>query len=133
MTERAYMIRLPWPPTKTSPNKSGQGKWREKSEAAKSYKTTCAKECMAQAVARLTAPACSARVTYCPPSNRRIDWDNMAARCKQGFDAVAEAVGIDDGNWWPVISERGPKTKDGCVLVEIYPHVEIPFRGQING
>ena len=132
MVERAYMIRLPWPPTKTSKNGS-QGDYLGKARAAKGYKATCAKECMAQAVRPLTSPACSARVTYCPPRNGRIDWDNMAARCKQGFDAVAEAVGIDDGNWWPVISDRGPKTKGGCVLVEIYPHVEIPHRGQING
>ena len=132
MTESQYLIRLPWPPQRTSPNASGQGKWRDKAKAAKSYKATCAKECSAQAVRPLTSPACSVRVTYCPPTNNRIDWDNMASRCKQGFDAVSEAIGIDDGKWWPVISERGPKTTGGCVLVQIYPHVEVPLNGGVS-
>lgn len=63
----------------------------------------------------------SVSITYHPPRNGRIDWDNMAKRCKGGWDAIAEAIGVDDGKWWPVVSDRGDKTPGGCVLVHIKP------------
>lgn len=112
-------IRLPWPPKKTSANASRQGDWLGKSKAAKSYKHMCAALCKQQKVQRIEAEGnVAVTVTYCPPRNGRIDWDNMAGRCKQGFDAVAEAVGVDDGRWWPVTSKRGEKVQGGAVYVE---------------
>lgn len=128
---RDYLIRLPWPPAKTSKNGS-QGDYRGKARAAKTYKQACAWECKAQGVTISDAEHATVRVTYCPPRNGRHDWDNLAGRCKQGFDAVAEAVGIDDGNWWPVISERGKKTPGGCVLVHVMPHVSVAMKGVIS-
>lgn len=116
MTE--CLIRLPWPPSKTSKNGS-QGDFYGKARAAKNYKATCAKECWAQSIRHMGLDRVAVTVTYHPPTNGRIDWDNMAARCKQGFDAVAEAIGVDDGNWWPVTSQRGPKVKGGAVLVHV--------------
>lgn len=129
---RDYLIRLPWPPEKTSKNSSNQGDWRGKAKAGRAYKDACAWECKAQGIRPSSASMATVRVTYHPPTNRRVDWDNMAGRCKQGFDAVADAVGIDDGNWWPVISERGKKTPGGCVLVHVMPHVDVPMRGVIS-
>ena len=115
------LVKLPWPPAKTSPNASRQGDFYGKANAAKKYKSTCIKECDAQAVRKLDVEGdVQVRVTYSPPSRRRIDWDNMANRAKQGFDAIAEATGIDDGRWWPVISEKGPVSENGAILVEIY-------------
>lgn len=127
-------ITLPWPPSKTSPNKSNSGNWWEKSTAAKSYKETCGKECMAQGVRKMGCTDVTVTVTYHPPTNGRIDWDNMANRCKQGFDAISEAIGVDDGNWWPVVSEKGDKVKGGCVLVHIKPCgvTAIPIVGYIG-
>lgn len=128
---REYLIRLPWPPAKTSKNGS-QGDYQGKARAAKGYKATCAKECWAQAVKPCNEDSATVHITYHPPTNGRVDWDNMAARCKQGFDAVAEAVGIDDGKWWPVISDRGEKVKGGCVLVHVKPgqkHAETALKG----
>ena len=130
------IITLPWPPTKTSPNKSSPGNWWEKSGAAKSYKETCGKECQAQGVRKINhgGEDVPVSVTYHPPANRRIDWDNMANRCKQGFDAISEAIGVDDGKWWPVVSNKGEKVKGGCVVVRITPKLatDIPHRGLIG-
>lgn len=115
-------IRLPWPPARTSANASQQGNWRGKAGAARSYKHLCWAICKDQKVQKIRlnhAGDIPVTVTYCPPRNGRVDWDNLAGRCKQGFDAVAEAIGIDDGRWWPVTSARGEAVPGGAVIIEI--------------
>ncbi|MBY6005398.1 hypothetical protein KUV62_15845 [Salipiger bermudensis] len=115
-------IVLPWPPTKSSLNGS-QGDFRGKAEAGRQYKRTCALECMAQKVRPIDAKRVSVRVIFCPPAAapRAFDWDNMAARCKRGFDAVADAIGVDDKHWWPVTLEKGEPVKGGAVVIEVTP------------
>lgn len=130
MTE--YLIRLPWPPAKTSPNASGQGKWRAKSGAARAYKKACAWECAIRQVRALDCDAVDVEVTFCPTANRRYDLDNMLARSKQGLDAVAEAIGVDDGDWRSMRLIRGPKVKDGCIVVHIKPLKNIQIRGAVE-
>jgi crossover junction endodeoxyribonuclease RusA len=127
-------ITLPWPPSKTSSNGS-QGDFRGKASAAKGYKATCAKECIAQNVRPFKSVKHGERlpvkITYHPPTEGRVDWDNISNRAKQGFDAVSDAIGIDDGRWWPVTLDRGEKVKGGCIVIEAGA-VSIPFIGTIN-
>lgn len=119
---REVLIRLPWPPAKTSANASRQGDYLGKARAAKSYRTTCAWECKAQCVRPIEAEGdISVLITYYPPTRHRVDWDNLANRAKQGWDAVAEAIGVDDSRWWPVTSQKGEPVKGGAVLVHIKP------------
>lgn len=122
---RDYLLRLPWPPQATSPNGS-QGKWRAKSSAAKDYKATCAWLCKAAQIKPMTGPI-RVDVAFHPPRNGRFDLDNMLARCKQGLDAVAEAIGVDDGEWVEMRLTRGGKVAGGCVLV----HVHAPRDGVV--
>jgi len=130
------MIRLPWPPTATSSNKSKPGNWWEKSKAGASYKAICADECRKQHVPKLLSDGdIPVEITYYPPSLRRIDWDNMGNRCKQGWDAVSDAIGIDDGKWWPVTSHKGHKVKGGCIVVRFSATectVNIPVIGEVS-
>ena len=119
MTE--YLIKLPWPPAKTSPNARRQGDWRKKASAAKGYKTACAWECKARNIRPMVCDAVDVEITFCPPSLRRYDLDNMLARCKQGLDAVSEAIVVDDAQWRSMVLLRGDKTPGGCVLVHIKP------------
>lgn len=131
---RKTLIRLPWPPTKTSKNGS-QGDFRGKAKAAKDYKATCAKECWAQQVRRVEHDAVSVHVTFYPPRNYRFDLDNMLSRAKQGLDAVAEAIGVDDADWHEMHLSRGEKVKGGAVLIEVGPvggWDEIELRGVVK-
>ena len=114
-------VQLPWPPAATSANASGQGKWRKKASAARDYKADCAILCKAARVPFLDAPAADVTVIFCPPTSNRFDLDNMVGRAKQGLDAVAEAVGIDDGKWASMMLERGEKTPGGAVHVYVTP------------
>ncbi|RRH72016.1 RusA family crossover junction endodeoxyribonuclease [Falsigemmobacter faecalis] len=122
-------IVLPWPPTALSANGS-QGDFRGKARAAKAYKADCVALCREQGkgLRSLPAPAIVANVslTFCPPSGRRYDLDNMLKRMKHGLDAVAEAIGVDDADWRSMTLLRGDPSKSGGVIVEINPtHQEL--------
>lgn len=110
---------LPWPPRATSPNASGQGQWRRKASAAKGYKLACLALCEAEKIRPVDAIAVDVLVTFCPPSRRRFDLDNLLARAKCGLDAVSEAIAVDDGQWRRMILERGDACRDGAVIVNI--------------
>ena len=111
-------IELPWLPKGYNPNGS-QANYRGKARAAKKYKQDCAWACMSQRVTRIYADSVDVTVTFHPPSLRRYDLDNALARCKQGLDAVAEAIGVDDDMWLSVRLVRGDKIKGGLIVVEV--------------
>ena len=124
MSDREYLIRLPWPAPRQSPNASGQGKWRAKSEASKSYKETCGWECKALGVVKADYEYAFVEVTFYPPRHGKYDLDNALASIKQGLDAVAAAIGIDDSQWQEMRLLRGGKGAGGSVLVHIKPWME---------
>jgi crossover junction endodeoxyribonuclease RusA len=115
---REYLIRLPWPPAKSSPNGS-QADHIGKARAGKAYKQVCAWECRAQAIQPVTAGTVAVEVTFHPPTGHAYDLDNMLARCKRGLDAVAEAIAVDDADWAEMRLCRGEKVKGGAVVVHI--------------
>lgn len=114
---------LPWPPSSLSPNGS-QGDFRGKAKAARQYKADCTAILRekGRAIRRLPPGSIVSRVTvtFCPPSGvNRYDFDNMGKRMKQGFDAIAEAIGIDDGAWQSLVMQRGERSKNGGVIIGI--------------
>lgn len=127
-------VKLPWPPAKSSPNGS-QKDYLGKARAGREYKAECAIGCIAQKIRPMAWDGdVPVTITYHPPDRRPIDWDNIAARCKRGFDAVAESVGIDDRRWWPVTSRKGDPVRGGCVIIQIgkAESIEAPILGTIT-
>lgn len=112
-------IILPWPPTAMSPN-GAKGKFWAKATAAKAYKATCWAICKERNVRPVEAGAVEATIIFCPPTARRYDLDNALARIKQGLDAIAEAIGVDDSQWRSITLERGERCKNGGVIVHIH-------------
>ena len=110
------IVHLTWPPQATSPNGS-QGKFRAKASAAKGYKADCAILCHVAKVAPMPA-ICRVVVTFHKSNAGHYDLDNMLARAKQGLDAFAEAIGVDDALWPEMILKRGSPVKGGRVTVE---------------
>ncbi|MTH33048.1 hypothetical protein GL279_00350 [Paracoccus limosus] len=114
---------FPWPPSGLSPNGS-QGNFHGKARLASAYKARCwllLRE-KGKAIRPLPEGAAVARVivTYCPPPRvSRYDFDNMGKRMKQAFDALAEAIGVDDAEWPVMVLQRGERCKAGAVIVEV--------------
>lgn len=130
------IIDLPWPPQATSANGS-QGKFRAKAAAAKSYKETCAWLIRAAKVKPCGFAPVSVLVTFNPPVRvSRYDLDNTLGRAKQGLDALAEAIGVDDSQWQEMRLIRGRKGGIGSITVQVVPWVEnahvLEFRGPIS-
>ncbi len=114
------MIELPWPSPKLRPNASSPGAWRIKQKAAAAYKADCAIMCRAAHLGRMEGDRAHLSIRFCPPDRRRRDLDNMFASFKQGIDAVAEAIAIDDYGFSYTIV-RGEPVKGGKVQVTITP------------
>lgn len=129
-------IDLPWPPQATSANGS-QGKFRAKAAAAKSYKETCAWMIRAAKVRPCGFAPVSISVTFNPPATvLRYDLDNTLGRAKQGLDAIAEAIGVDDSQWQEMRLLRGVKGGAGSITVHVAPWIEgahvLELRGAIS-
>lgn len=58
-------------------------------------------------------------LTFCPPTKRQPDLDNLLAACKHYLDGVALAMGIDDKRFRPITLDFGGVEKGGAVRIEV--------------
>jgi crossover junction endodeoxyribonuclease RusA len=107
------IISLPWPPACLTPNAKRRKHWRSYAEPAKQYRKTCWALTL-EAKARGTLLT----ITFCPPDNRRRDFDGMIGSFKHGIDGIADALGTDDHKFRPDIRFASP-TPGGRVVCEI--------------
>lgn len=111
-------LELPWPSSKLLPNARSPGAWRIKQGAAKAYRADCDIVCRAAGLRRTGEDRAHLTLRFCPPDRRRRDLDNMLASFKQGIDAIAAAIGIDDCHFGFTLL-RGEPVKGGTVRVSI--------------
>lgn len=109
---------FPWPPAVLSPN-GDKSHWSKKAKAAREYKAQCWAAC--RGILPMGADAVEVGVIFQPPTSHRYDLDNQVARIKQGLDAFAEAIGVDDARWTAMTLERGDKTPGGAIHVYAVP------------
>lgn len=111
-------ITLPWPPSKLSRNGS-QGDYSGKARSARLYRSDaliCALR-DARGVTVGDGPI-MLDMTFCPPDKRRRDLDNLLAMSKQGIDAIAEVLRVDDARFEYTL-RRGEVAKGGEVVVKL--------------
>lgn len=114
-------LTLPWPPSGLSPN--ARLHWRRKAEMTAKLRRDTWLSALAQGVRRRDAGGpVTMTVTFCPPDNRRRDFDNAFASAKALFDGLSDALGVDD-RLFVMSLGRGfaEPVKGGAVLVEIAP------------
>lgn len=111
-------LELPWPSSKLLPNARSPGAWRVKQVAAKAYRADCDIVCRAAGLRPNGVERAHLTLRFCPPDRRRRDLDNMLASFKQGIDAIASAIGVDDCHFGFTIL-RGEPVKGGTVRVAI--------------
>jgi crossover junction endodeoxyribonuclease RusA len=108
---------LPWPNRKLSPN--ARIHWAA-SAKQKTYERYTAKMLtFAAGGGALPGGDLQLEITFCPPRRGRWDRDNALASLKAALDGVADALGIDDSRFDPVILRRGAYVKGGTVVVKI--------------
>lgn len=108
-------ITLPWPPAKLSRNGS-QGDHMGKARSARLYRSDCL--VCALRDARGATAGNMLDITFHAPDKRRRDLDNLLAMTKQGIDAIAEILRVDDYSFEYTL-RRGETVKGGKVVVRI--------------
>ena len=115
---RADPLQLPWPPSALSPNGS-HGHYHARRHAANKYRGDCLILLKTQSVPRLFVDGpVMLDLTFCPPTRRLSDLDNLLARAKHGIDALAECMGVND-QCFEFTLRRGEPRKHGAVLVQV--------------
>ena len=112
------LIRCDYPPADLWPN--GRPNRHAKTRKTKSYRALCAGLAQEQSVHMRKWPTGDILVhlTFHPKKGGRPDDDNLEAAFKAGRDGIADAMGVDDGNF-VVTREIGASVQGGCVLVQI--------------
>lgn len=111
-------IKLPWPPSKLSPNMRQH--WAVTANAKKKYRRECEIITRAQiGPIRIVFPnRIKLSLTFYRPTLRSYDRDNLLARMKSGIDGMCDALKIDDEIFDPVVVSVAEE-KGNFVLVQI--------------
>lgn len=116
--DKSYVLELPWPDRRLSPN--AREHWSTTARHKRAYRARCRAigESAGVGVLRGSENAVSVHLTFFPPDRRARDMDNMLAAMKSGLDGLADAMGVDDSKWKLGIEVSDP-VKGGIVLVQV--------------
>lgn len=117
----SVVVTLPWPPSALSPNGS-HGHWAPRARAKKAYRHACYVAVLEQDALPPEGDRFDVLLSFCPPTRRKLDRDNLVARMKSGLDGLAEAWGVDDSQFVRVAAELGDQEAGGRVVVRVEPH-----------
>ena len=112
---------LPYPAYSLSPN--GRSHWRKVAamrEEAKFDGANCARVALdGQPSPFAPTDTLRAWVTFCPPTKRRRDLDNVFSGTKAYMDGVCDALGVDDSRIEQALLQWGEVVKGGEVVVTL--------------
>ena len=117
------VLTLPWPNAQLNPNRSKGVHWaatsalRKKARADAHMVTLGAMN--AHRVSRGTVGAIALTITFVQPDRRARDRDNLLAALKPSLDGLADALGVNDTQFDPVLLRREYGGKPGAVRIEI--------------
>jgi len=118
------VIRLPFPAAALFPNRKNGTHWT-KTKAVKDAQrlagVICTKEAMQDRPATKKWPEfIPLSLVYMLPDKRKRDADNMLAASKALLDGMAEALGVDDSRFRPVLVDWIPgQPKVGALVVAV--------------
>lgn len=110
-------VTLPWPSSKLNPN--ARVHFREKAAQARTYREACHYLTLPEK-RHLPDGDLRLELTFYPPDKRARDRDNLLSSMKSGLDGVAQALGIDDSRFEPVVVSVARQI-GGMVKVRIVP------------
>jgi len=115
-------IRLAWPDMALMPNRKNGKHWG----SIHAQKTKAKRDANFIALAALAthtlipAHRLALRITFAAPDKRRRDVDNLLACIKPQIDGIAQALGVDDSLFRPIILDDGyDPQKQGYIDIEI--------------
>ena len=116
-------LTLPWPPRITHQN-GRPGHWHQRAAATKAYRKACAETAWRAGVTPIETWAVVS-IEFQPPTGGKYpDKDGMIGGFKAGQDGLADAMGADDGEFWPDYIKG--KQVAGGQIIAILRRLEIP-------
>ena len=121
------IIRLPFPARELFPNKTKGRQWGATSKI-RAEQRTAGKLC-AQAALQTTGPqewtdSIPVSLLYVMPDKRHRDLDNCLAASKAILDGVAEAMGVDDKRFKPILVDSVVGDGEGCLIAAVGIRIE---------
>lgn len=110
-------ITLPWPAKQLSPNFRSRSHWPRTNALRSARHTAWVLALKGGWGHQPLRPERDLIITFCPPSRRRFDRDNLIASIKAYQDGIADALGCDDNTFRPAY-KFGEPVSGGAVLVE---------------
>ena len=115
------IVRLPFPPAELSPNRKN-GKYWGSTITAKKSQREAAFYATKQAAVAFSAPTgyIPLSLLFLTPDKRHRDLDNLLASAKSAIDGMAQAIGIDDSRFKPILIDfaHGPD-KVGALIAAV--------------
>lgn len=113
-------IELDFPPAELFPNRSKGQHWAKTHTARHNYREVSAWMTKHQMNGwKPTKEKIQLSVTFIMPDKRLRDTDNCLAAAKAGLDGMADALGVNDRQFDPVVVYRQYGEKPGKMVVEV--------------
>jgi crossover junction endodeoxyribonuclease RusA len=116
------IVRLPWPDMKLMPNKSKGRAWQGASKI-RSEQRGAAVICTMAAIASHGPKAYEGNIPlsliYMAPDKRHRDLDNLLAASKPILDGLAQALGVDDSRFKPILVDSIYAGGEGALVAAV--------------
>jgi Holliday junction resolvase RusA-like endonuclease len=109
-------LALPWPSPRLNPN--ARQHWSALAKAKKRARADAFVRVRSLGHRIPAGVPLRLSLRFAPPTRARRDLDNLLASCKAALDGVAEALGVDDSRFRPVL-DWAPPERGGVVYVRI--------------
>lgn len=119
----SLIVRLPWPDPNLMPNRKNGKHWTSTARVKTEQKEAsylCTKAAIQTADHQGFGDGnIPLSLVYMPKDNRHRDLDNLLASSKALIDGMAEALGVNDRRFKPILVDVVSCGGDGCVVAAV--------------
>lgn len=118
----SLIVRLPWPDSRLMPNRKNGKSWVSTSKIKTQQRAAaylCTKAALSLSGDQAWKEYIPLSLLYMPPDKRHRDLDNLHAGSKAILDGMAQALGIDDSRFRPVLVDSVYCGGEGAVIAQI--------------
>lgn len=121
------IVRLPFPDKKLMPNRKNGKHWTSTVYSKSAQKTesyACTLEALQQTGPQEWRETIPLSLLYMTPDKRHRDLDNLLAASKALIDGMAQALGVDDKRFRPIMIDAALGPKEGGLIAAVGVKIE---------
>lgn len=118
----SLIVRLPWPDPKLMPNRKNGKAWQSTSKVKTEQRLAaylCTLAALETAGVKEWGEKIPLSLVYMPPDKRHRDLDNLLGGSKALLDGMAQALGVDDSRFRPVLVDSVYCSGEGAVIAAV--------------